>query len=848
MKTFGTFENFFNTATGKNPFPYQVRLAESPPDLPLVIDAPTGSGKTAAVILAWLWRRKFADKKIRDSTPRRLVYCLPMRVLVEQTITNANGWLKNCELLAEKPGDKDKIAVTVLMGGEEADEWDRYTSNDGIVVGTQDMLLSRALNRGYGMSRYRWPMHYALLNNDCLWVMDEVQLMGVGVETSAQLQAFREKLGCIGATRSIWMSATLDTSRLNTVDYKEKLEGLEGSKALRLDATDEARPELKKRLDAKKRINKLKFDEDLDEDGYCAEVAKKLVSVHKAGTLSLTIVNTVERARKIYLELENAISVSNRNIPHTLIHSQFRPGDREKNIELLTAKGDRIIVATQVVEAGVDASAATLITEIAPWPSLVQRFGRCNRYGEYDDNKAEILWVDIPKPQKNGRGGDKRNIYAPYDQDEIDAAKNLLQGLEDAGIKNLKKIAYAPQNMSYPVIRKKDVIELFDTTSDLIGNDLDASRYIRDTDDVDLQVYWRSMPGGKPTKAKDDYEPTRDELCSVPVWDIKRILSKRAKSITFWRWNPLKKEFDKLYKKDDAKTILPGQILLMACETGCYNQKTGWDPESGDEVIELASGEKKRCQTCGLVLGLSALNEEDSYESDALTSYVGANVTLEKHLKDTEAKASVVAKEVGLEDDMIRVLETAARWHDVGKAHKAFQDMLKGINPELGEGANTKQLWAKSKTEICVECKQRKMKQVKYGDRTHFRHELASALAYLQNAKDEQENYNLIAYLIAAHHGKVRMSLRSLPEEKKPPNGGLYARGVWDGDQLPPVDSLLPRGTTLSLSPINLGAGSWLERTLSLRDNPTIGPFRLAYYEMLLRIADWMASVEESRQ
>ena len=38
--------------------------------------------------------------------------------------------------------------------------------------------LSRALNRGYGMSRYRWPMHFGLLNNDCLWVLDETQLMG----------------------------------------------------------------------------------------------------------------------------------------------------------------------------------------------------------------------------------------------------------------------------------------------------------------------------------------------------------------------------------------------------------------------------------------------------------------------------------------------------------------------------------------------------------------------------------------------------------------------------------------------------------------------------------------------
>jgi len=41
------------------------------------------------------------------------------------------------------------------------------------------MLLSRALNRGYGIGRARWPLEFGLLSHDTLWVMDEVQLMDV---------------------------------------------------------------------------------------------------------------------------------------------------------------------------------------------------------------------------------------------------------------------------------------------------------------------------------------------------------------------------------------------------------------------------------------------------------------------------------------------------------------------------------------------------------------------------------------------------------------------------------------------------------------------------------------------
>ncbi|NDG64348.1 MAG: hypothetical protein EBY29_12935, partial [Planctomycetes bacterium] len=45
------------------------------------------------IVVAWLWRRNGGNESVKRSTPRRLVYCLPMRVLVEQTSQNVNEWI-----------------------------------------------------------------------------------------------------------------------------------------------------------------------------------------------------------------------------------------------------------------------------------------------------------------------------------------------------------------------------------------------------------------------------------------------------------------------------------------------------------------------------------------------------------------------------------------------------------------------------------------------------------------------------------------------------------------------------------------------------------------------------------
>jgi CRISPR-associated endonuclease/helicase Cas3 len=68
-------------------------------------------------MLAWLWNRVLIPDTAHQNTwPRRLVYCLPMRTLVEQT---HDVMLQSLDRLAIS----GQVTISVLMGGEGADEW-----------------------------------------------------------------------------------------------------------------------------------------------------------------------------------------------------------------------------------------------------------------------------------------------------------------------------------------------------------------------------------------------------------------------------------------------------------------------------------------------------------------------------------------------------------------------------------------------------------------------------------------------------------------------------------------------------------------------------------------------------
>ncbi|HZZ79756.1 MAG TPA: DEAD/DEAH box helicase, partial [Gemmataceae bacterium] len=207
----GAYNDWFTKLTGHaSARSWQRNLAEEPTCRNRLIRIPTGLGKTEGVLAAWSYH---CLNRGDASWPRRLIWCLPMRVLVEQTEQVA-------QQLANRIPESHRPKIHIAMGGEECTDWFLYPERPAVIIGTQDMLLSRALNRGYASARARWPVEFGLLNQDVLWVMDEVQLMDVGLATSAQLQAFRDFDGSkhLRSCHTWWMSATLQPSWLRSVD------------------------------------------------------------------------------------------------------------------------------------------------------------------------------------------------------------------------------------------------------------------------------------------------------------------------------------------------------------------------------------------------------------------------------------------------------------------------------------------------------------------------------------------------------------------------------------------------------------------------------------------------------
>ncbi len=788
------FQEFFKKATGFGPFPYQASLANA--DMShMALAAPTGAGKTAAAIIAWLWQRQQNPKK----TPTRLILCEPQRTLVEQTYNVAKSWLENLDLIAEHDSQTDlynkntkKVSIHAMQGGFIDEKWELCPEQPAIIIGTQDQLLSRALNRGYAMSRFRWPIHFGLFHNDCQWVFDEIQLMGPGLTTSAQLHGLRNKLGTIEPAHSLWMSATLRKDWLKTVDHP--IDGKHNLTIHPFTAADEEK--MAQRLQAKKPLFPLPVSLNgggkKDVEPYLKEVAELVINLHRKGQFTLVILNTVDRARSLYRKLKKSLDKQTLY----LLHSRFRPVDRNKILEKIQVPDiDKIVISTQVVEAGVDISADILITELAPKASMIQRFGRCNRKGEQDH--AEVHWIDLTD-EKAG---------APYLMEDLERSRDFLQTLTQVNPGQFL-LDLGEEWPLYDTLRRKDLLELFDTTSDLSGLTVDIGRFIRDGEDRDVFLFWRDWSGLKPSldlNVPTSGEPAKGELCRVSIVQAK----KAAEKTDLWHLDDLEGNVGS-WRSIRPRDITPGKTYLLAAKSGHYTNDEGWSPGSKTKVVVPPPKDLDH-------------SPFPKMASDPLSSERQCNLSLEDHTLNVCDELELLLSTRPVEDRYRKILEEAALWHDIGKAHPVFQDtMHRGSAPDDGT------LWAK-----CV--------GKAFHSQRYFRHEFASALAALGQSQLDF----LSIYLIASHHGKARLSIRAFPDEE-----AEFVLGVQDQSVLPPIHfkNLKIPSTVLTHEVLEFGRDSWQDRCLKLRDNPALGPFRIAYLESLLRAADVRASIKEKRE
>lgn len=875
------YRTFFSTATcndsnvaGFDPMSWQCRLAcgeTADPQKPetlddgvacesRLIDIPTGCGKTEGLALAWLWNRVFLNK---PDWPRRLVYCVPMRTLVEQTRERVATWSTNLLRLATEHDLQPEVLAdlrwlaerspVVLMGGEdshsETREWDIHPEKPAILIGTQDMLLSRALNRGYAMRRPRWPIHFGLLNNDCLWICDEVQLMGPGVVTACQLEAFRRATGDAAAPRGFasffgsrsatwYASATSSSDVLKTRDWRDVQRPGDFVFSLTKTEKTDTTSTIGRRRAALKKLHVHRdwhFGDRQPPDERVTDIIGRHVDMvaklqeHNAPAdvprRSLIICNTVDRACGVFdLMFQKQKAGELEGVDLVLLHSRFRPADRNAQVDRLkpehlqTHPGGQIVVSTQVIEAGVDLSSAILWTEIAPLSSLVQRLGRLNRTGEFGANEqagyswtppAFIIGLELPpipaspKEKREEKEKEVRARHLPYDQRFCDEAWTKLRQLKgDASPAALESIRADIEASIEPCpysLQRHELLDFFDTDSNLSLGYTDVSPFVRGMDeDTDVYVLWREWEGDPNDHFRGDIG--RDELCAVP---ISRLTGKD--SFGNWRqdgWLWLRQERGKKGGWVSAGTqgISPGATLLLRTSAGGYDSNLGWTGKAEHNKID----------------DLYQPPEHPSDE-DALSWLNHGWRSIALHVQDVRNMLRDIFAALP-NDGFITAAEEkvclkAGLWHDIGKNHEDWKgaaiEALKeaGIEPPPDHLPLAKfSLFdsPKLKDEAGTPLTGTKLRREIYRLRNLFRpgmaHEVASALALRQQhiqaaghlrspvTKDDYLAQLLAEYLVMSHHGQVRKVLRDeIPRNPKEEKTADTVRGVTEGDRLPAV-------------------------------------------------------------
>jgi CRISPR-associated endonuclease/helicase Cas3 len=357
------YRNFFQHATGRDAHEYQVKVARQLVEgTSVVLRAPTGAGKTWSVLVPFFypdWRQR---------KPARLIYALPLRTVAQGIYREARQMAQQLGLPVEARvatrGREQVSPYVTLQTGEQPD--DRFFNRGRIIITTYDQVLSGLLDQPYGLSERLHNINAAAVAG-ALVVFDEFHLMEphrAFLTAAAGLHLFSE------LCQSVWMTATATWPLVELIG--------DAMGAVAVPETEVEWKGLLNSLPSVTRVSRSLANEKVQLS------ADAVLQCHVRR--SIVLLNTVARSQEMFGALQQLVKTRDPSIDVMLLHSRFFKEDRRRKEERLrtlfgrNSNGQAILVATQVVEAGLDISCEHLHTELCPMNALVQRSGRCARF------------------------------------------------------------------------------------------------------------------------------------------------------------------------------------------------------------------------------------------------------------------------------------------------------------------------------------------------------------------------------------------------------------------------------------------------------------------------------------
>ncbi len=355
----------------------------------VILQAPTGAGKTRAALMPFIEHlaHYLAGRRSECLLPLTCRYAVPLQVLAQQfcheyQTIGAKIDQQFATGLEQRFADFGQHPITI----QTSEQSDDPQLEAALTFCTIDQLLASGLGVPYGIGGRRANLNVAAVLSSYL-VLDEFHLFPLKKEGGARLTTLQLlRMARLRRERSlvpfVLMTATFSNTLLKQL---AELLGAEVVSVLpEMDCqanTDEDEPDELAALNAGRVRIFYQHDTPLD--------AAAVLAAHTDS--SLVICNTVRRSQAIYWALREQVAHQGRATQVLLLHSRFTPADRrwlQTQLEATLGKDawknqhqrDLIVVATQVIEVGLDISATCLHTEIAPAHSLIQRAGRCARF------------------------------------------------------------------------------------------------------------------------------------------------------------------------------------------------------------------------------------------------------------------------------------------------------------------------------------------------------------------------------------------------------------------------------------------------------------------------------------